>query len=126
MRHNVGIGMLALVLSSGLAACNRADSPTEVRHDVAEAQKDATRQLNAARSDADKIVDQKERDLTNSAANADYDIRLAKADGDYKVALQKCKALSGSVQKYCKDKAEAMLTSAQANAKVAVEKSRQP
>ncbi len=92
-------------LMLGLAACNKAESPAEVQHDVDKAVQSADRKTDAADQRADvKITD------------AAVDAALAGAEGDHKVALAKCEALQGDAQKACKSQADADLETAKANA----------
>jgi len=90
----------------GLAACNKAESPAEVQHNVDQAVQSADRKTDAAEARADvKITD------------AAVDAALTAAEGDHKVALAKCEALAGDAQKACKSQADADLEMAKANAK---------
>jgi hypothetical protein len=116
--------IVAILLVTGMAACNNAKSPQTVANDVATArQKAATEVANAEQSAAKKdesaqsTVDQKAQDLNSTEAKGAYDVATAKADGDHKIALEKCLALAGDAQKACKDKADANYDLAKANAK---------
>ena len=97
--------MLWIVMAAGLvslAGCHKAESPSEVQHDVAEANQD---------------VSQAEQKAEEKKADSAADVAVAQAEGAHKVAIEKCEAMSGKAQKACKDKADADLDAAKANAK---------
>jgi len=98
-----------------LAACNSAESPSKVDSDVAAAKQDEKQTVAEAQTDAAK--EQGKLDVL-AAKNAE-ELAITKADAAYKVAVQECDALSGDMQKACKDKAEATRDMARADAKAA-------
>lgn len=102
-------GMLWTIAAVGLlslAGCNKAETPAQVQHDVAKASDSAAENDAKVKGKADEKV-----------AAADYDTAVTTAEGDHKIALAQCQALSGDAQKACKDKADANLEAAKANAK---------
>ena len=66
-----------------LAACEQAETPPEVREDVAAAKTEAA-----------------------------VDVAIAKAQGEHDVELQRCEALTGDEREVCKDQADATLNAA--------------
>lgn len=105
MRH-IKSCVSALAALLVLTACNRAESPAEVREDVAEAKRDGAEQVAEAQADlAQDHLDSGEA-VNESTAENRYELRVAKADADRKVALEQCEALSGSAQEACKELAE--------------------
>ena len=108
---------LALVVASGLllgllGACNRAESPAEVQHDVAEARQDAAADV----ADAARMPTKTSTIRPPRLLKSGRDVTVAVAEGDHKVAIEKCEALSGDAQKACKDQADAAYQTAKANA----------
>jgi len=77
-----------------LAACQQAESPTEVRDDVADAQQEAR------------------EDNTQVQMDAYADTAVTRAEGEHKVAIERCEALAGDEQRLCKDQADASLDAA--------------
>ena len=69
MRLNVFLLIAAAGLS--LAACNKAESPAEVRHDVADAQADAQRDLADAQADARENMADAQKDVADAQADRD-------------------------------------------------------
>ena len=63
----------------------------------------------------DVAAAEKKADAKNADASADADV--ARAEGVNNVTIEKCEALSGDLQRACKDKANAALDMARANAK---------
>jgi hypothetical protein len=107
-----------------LAGCNKAESPAKVDSDVskaaaAAAQKDVKAEEKqadadaAANKDLAAAADKADTQSTDAAAEA----AVTHAEGVNKVALEQCEALSGDAQSACKDKANAALDMAKANAK---------
>jgi hypothetical protein len=89
-----------------VTGCNRAESPAEVREDVAEAQRDGTEQVAEAREDLARDRADTGEVFNESSAENRYELQVAKADADRKVALEQCETLSGSAQEACKELAE--------------------
>jgi hypothetical protein len=100
--------ILVAALSLGLGACDRAESPTEVREDVAEAQQDAAGEITQEQSEAmaDSTVTMQDN----------REIMIARAEGDHRIALERCDSMSGDAQQACKDQADAALEQARAQA----------
>jgi hypothetical protein len=108
---------LAMVAATGLllgvmGGCKKAESPSEVQHDVAEARQDAAAKV----ADVSKDVSEDVADSAAKVAEGGREITVAVAEGDHKVAIEKCEALAGDAQKVCKDQADAAFQTAQANA----------
>lgn len=109
-----------------LGACNKAQSPADVQHDVMSAASTAA-DKNAQASD--KLADVASTVNGNlSEANQKADAKMAAAaadaavtaaEGQHKIALAKCSALAGDAQKACRDQADAALDMARANARAA-------
>ena len=107
-----------------LAGCNKAESPTEVQHDVATAATSAA-ESNAKADESQANVDAAaNKDLGEAAKDANgkmtvaaADTAITQAEGKHKVATEKCEALAGDAQKACKDEADAALAMAKAKAK---------
>ena len=107
-----------------LGGCNKAASPETVQSDVAKAsnsaeEKDAKAAQEQANTEASASKDiQSAQEKANAqAASAAADTALTEAEGRNKIALAQCEALSGDLQQACKDKANAELDLAKANAK---------
>jgi hypothetical protein len=83
VKHGTTTLLTATALFALLSACQQAESPAEVRDDVA-----------AAESQAAK------------------DAALAQAEGEYRVALERCDALAGEEQTVCRQEAMSMLEAA--------------
>jgi hypothetical protein len=96
-------GLAVLLLVTG---CNRAETPAEVRQDVAEAHREGAEQVAEARADLAQDRADAGQAFNESTAENRYVLQLAKADADRKVALEQCEALSGSPQEACKELAE--------------------
>lgn len=76
--------LTAIAFAALLTACdNAAETPPEVRDDIAAAQ-----------------------------AQSEIDVALAKAEGDYQVALERCDALAGDERQSCVDQAVQALNAA--------------
>ena len=120
-----------------MTACNKAETPAEVAHDVEKAQAEGQRDVADARADvqqanadadkqvADAIADHDDKDVAKQAhdANATFDkgnskIVIAQAEADHKVAVEKCEALAGPEQRDCKDNADRALDEAKQTANV--------
>jgi hypothetical protein len=102
------IALISLVALGSLAACDNAKSPDVAARDIAAANNSAAHEVADAQRDAQK-------DMSADA----YAVATAKADGDHKIALQKCETLQGHDQQVCKDQADADYEAAKANAKAA-------
>jgi len=100
--------LIGLVALGSLAACNNAKSPDSAARDIAAANNSAAHEVADAQRDAQK-------DMSADA----YNVATAKADGDHKIALEKCETLQGHDQQVCKDQADADYEAAKANAKAA-------
>ena len=105
-------------LAIALTACNRAESPSQVAADVAEAQADRSEAIADARmQEAETLSDtataaasrdmDDRGDAIEDRAEARYDTAIAEARGDFEVARQGCESLSGSAQADCTNSAEA-------------------
>ena len=96
MTRRIWISLSACACAALLAACQQgegpaippAESPPEMRSDVAEAQGEARQ-----------------------------DVAIAKAEGEHRVAMERCEALAGAEQLRCKDQADATLKAAKAAAR---------
>lgn len=77
-----------------LMACQQAESPSEVREDVADAQQEA------------------QADVAQAQSNAYEETALTRAEGEHKIAIERCEALAGDEQQLCKDQAHATLEAA--------------
>jgi hypothetical protein len=117
----------ACAVALALAACNRAESPSEVASDVAEAQADRTESVADARMDQTETLsdtaeaaasrDPDDRgDAIEDRAEAEYNTAIAEALGDLEVAQQGCESLRGDAQASCKQSAEAAYQAARAEA----------
>jgi hypothetical protein len=118
------IAALAAAALFAIVGCSRAESPSEVRHDVTEAKQDAAEKTAKAREEVREERMDAQQDINKDMSNAaektqqsEYDLAIAKAEGDAKVAREQCEALSGDAQEACKQKADADLEVAKANAK---------
>jgi hypothetical protein len=107
-----------------LAGCQQASSPATVQNDVAKAQekaasKDAKAQQEEAKTDASANGDvaKAEDKAEDKKAGSAYDTAVTEAEGQHKVDVAKCEGLSGDAKSACKDKADARLETAKANAK---------
>ena len=119
------IALLAVV------GCSRAESPAEVREDVSEARTEAAKDVNEAREDQMETIENRQHDIADEAHDVTdeardamdaehetaYDVAVAKAEGEAKVAKEQCEAMSGDAQEACKERADANLNLAKANAK---------
>jgi hypothetical protein len=118
------IAALSAISLLALAGCNKAESPAKVDRDVAKAtQSAAENDIKAEAKEAsieagtrsDVAAAEEKADAKNADASADADV--TRAEGVNKVAIEKCEALSGDLQRACKDKANAELEIARANTK---------
>ena len=116
------IGILTTALACG---CSSAKSPAAVAADVAAARQQASTEVADARKDAARNVDSaaanvggSSKDLSDASTKAAYDVAVAQADGDHSVAIQQCSALPGEAQKSCKERAEAGYDQAKTHANV--------
>jgi hypothetical protein len=126
-----------------LGGCNKAETPADVRQDVAEAEAEGNRDVADTRADAQKDSIDAETDVTKAVANHDVNeaidqaheadkvaargdakIQLAQAEATHKVAVEKCGATSGEAQKECKARADADLDTAKQNAEMSREAAR--
>jgi len=117
--------LLALSLAMGITACNQQKSPSEVNHDVAQAEQKEAEKVSEARSDAASTVSAANQDVAeaqrdarsdvhDAVTDANKDIAEARAKADkvaadqaYNVAEEKCKALPSDQIGPCKDRAKA-------------------
>jgi hypothetical protein len=127
--------LAACALMVAVSACQRAESPSEVAADVAEAQADRQESIADARMDeqrvrsdtAQEIVagDPDDRgDAIEDRAEARYDTAIAAASGDLEVARQGCESLTGDAQTACKRSADAAYEEKRADAMVQLEAER--
>ena len=126
-----------------LGGCNKAETPAEVREDVAEAQAEGNRDVADARADAQKDSIDAETDVTKAvadhnvneaidqaqeaekvAARGDAKVQLAQAEATHRVATEKCNAIGGEAQRDCKDRADADLDTAKQQAEMSREAAR--
>ena len=112
MKYISLLALLAVTLST--AACNKAESPSEVQKDVAVSTEKAASETTEARATAANKINDKVQDLGKSeqgvataVREGAYEVAIAQADGEHKIAIQKCEALSGAQQSACKDRADA-------------------
>lgn len=77
-----------------LGACQQAETPAEVRDDVADAQVEA------------------QQDLSQTQAEASEETATTRAHGEHKIATERCEALAGDEQQLCKDQADAAFEAA--------------
>ena len=87
MNHHLKSALL-LGAFLALAACQKAETPPEVREDVAAA----------------KI-------------QAEADVAIAKAEGEHDIEVARCEALTGSERETCKDQADKVLDAAKTAAR---------
>jgi hypothetical protein len=106
--------LTVLCVFSVAAGCNRAENSSEVRRDVTEARQEANEQVADARKAAADTTADAKREVVDELQNAkgkvtdaNREVAMARIDGELKVAKERCEALSGDVQKACKDKVEA-------------------
>jgi hypothetical protein len=123
--------LIAMVAGLALAGCNKAESPAEVQHDVADARADAQRDVADAQADARENTADAQKDVADAqadhdpndvadqtqqasetAAKNDYKVAVAQAEATHKVAMEKCESMSGDAQKDCKDRADRDLDAA--------------
>jgi len=90
-----------LLVAAASVACNRAETPAKTQSDVAEAQREAV-----------KNVDE-------SINDGSYQIAMTAIEGEYKIAIEKCEALTGELRDACKDDASAQRKAAEERAKEA-------
>lgn len=125
MRTSSGLATTAAALSLlALAACNSAQPPAAVQHDVSNAAStaadnnaQASEKLATATSEANKDMGTAAQKADEKVADVAADADVIAAEGKHKVAIAKCNALSGDAQKACKDEADAALDMAKAKAK---------
>jgi membrane-bound lytic murein transglycosylase B len=117
--------MIAILTTALACGCNSAKSPAAVASDVAAARQQASTEVADARKDAAKNVDSaaanadgSSKALNDVGAKTAYDVAVAQADGDHNVATQKCLAQTGDAQKSCKEKADASYDQAKTHANV--------
>jgi hypothetical protein len=133
---------LMILAATGLAlgGCNKAENPSEVRQDIAEAQAEGNSDVADARAEAQKDSIEAESDVTKAVANhnindaidesheaskvaakGDARIQLAQAEAAHKVATEKCELVSGDAQKDCKARADADFDNAKQHAEMSRE-----
>src|SRR6185312_12329270 len=109
---------ICAVAMLGATACNRASDQATVANDVAKANDEAAKHdAKAEESQAKTDVAKAQEKADDKKADSAYDTAVTEAEGAHKVAVEKCNALAGDAQKACKDKADARLQLAKANAK---------
>jgi hypothetical protein len=94
MLKEIKMTLIAGAAIALLGACQQAESPAEVRDDVADAQQDAREENTQVQTDAYE------------------DTAMTKAEGEHKIAIERCEALAGDEQQLCKDQADAALEAA--------------
>jgi hypothetical protein len=118
------LATLSAISLLALAGCNKADAPAKVESDVAKAAHSAAENDIKAAAKEDAVEEGTRSDVAaaemkayskNADASADADV--TRAEGLNSVTIEKCEALSGDLQRACKDKANAELDVARANAK---------
>jgi hypothetical protein len=122
---NRSLSLLALASALALTAgCNRAEDQSQVARDVAEARQEAAENnAEASRDAAEEIRDAAQdsgpasADAREATVEGQKDIAIAQAEGRHKVATEGCDALKGEAQQACKDRADAELDAAKADAK---------
>jgi hypothetical protein len=112
--NSLAAGILFSTLA--LSGCNKAETPAEVRNDVADARKDASANVTDARQEAATDINADAKKLVKTAADSAHEVAIAEAEGAHKVSVEKCEALSGQAQTDCKDTAKATLAMANAKA----------
>ena len=112
-----------MIALCGLAACQKHETASDNRADVAKAQSEASKDVAEARKDADAKVADASKDraasqvaLGHEVAKTDEDVALTAAKGAHKVATERCEALTGDARSMCKRQADADLDSATARA----------
>jgi hypothetical protein len=92
-----------------LAGCQRQETPSQTREDVAEAQREGN----------EEVMEQQAEALDDGAVTRDdtEEIRLAQAESEHKVAMERCEALTGEARDTCKEQADAMLERAKEQAR---------
>jgi hypothetical protein len=123
MRTSLGLAATALTLLA-LAGCNKAQTPSEVQHDVSTATTSAAEnnaQAGATQADvttaANKDLGTATQKADSKVADAAADTAVTLAEGKHKVAAARCESMAGDAQKACKDEADAALEMAKAKAK---------
>jgi hypothetical protein len=135
--------MMIAIAGAALCGCNKAESPADVRQDVAEATAEGNKDVADARADAQKDVIDAQTDVTKAvaehqvadaineaqeadevAAKGDAKIQLAQAEAAHRVEIEKCEALTGDARKHCKDSADANLDAAKEHAEMRREAAR--
>lgn len=109
-----------------LSACNKAESPDQVRADVSKAQSNAIEDNAKADEKVKQVEAEAAKDRADALAKvadksvgALADSAVTQAEGETQIAIAKCQALEGDAQKTCKDQATAHLDAVRARAKVA-------
>ena len=129
---NTTVLMTAIAMTGlALSGCNKAENANEVRQDVAKAAAEGNRDVADARAEAQKDAIDAQTDVTKAVADhnvadaideaheadkvamkGDAKVQIAQAEATHKVAVEKCEAMSGDMQKQCKDSADADLKAA--------------
>lgn len=101
----------AILMLAGLmlAGCQRQETPSQTREDVAEAQREGN----------EEVMEQQAEALDDGAVTRDdsEEIRVAQAESEHKVAMERCEALTGEARDTCKEQADAMLEQAKEQAR---------
>jgi hypothetical protein len=125
MRLQLSCALLAGALMC-LSACNKAESPENVKAEVAKAQSTAAEENAKADEKVKQVEAEAAKDRADALAKeadksvgALADSAVTHAEGETKIALAKCQALEGDAQKTCKDEANAHLDAVRAKAKAA-------
>ena len=123
----IGLGGLLAI-----SACNRQETPSETRKDVAEAQREGNQEVAEEAANAATVAAENREDIVGADdaaevrearsdamkdnADANEDVADAKAKADYDIEKQKCDALPSEQQGACNDAAEAAYDAAKARA----------
>ncbi|GAC1306414.1 MAG: hypothetical protein NVSMB10_11130 [Steroidobacteraceae bacterium] len=103
-----------LIFAAALIACHPAKTPTPTAQDIEAAARDASREVEQARTEAAKDVRNAAKiegpgsyAVTHAKATAAYDVAMVRADGDHTVATEKCLTLPAPAIEACKQRADA-------------------
>lgn len=107
-------------LTLALSACQRAETPSEMAGDVAQAEQARQESVLDAQMDEAQV----RAETAEDRAEARYNTEIARVSGDLEVAKERCDALAGDAQRACNQSAEAAHDSARANAMAELEAER--
>ncbi|HUP93044.1 MAG TPA: hypothetical protein VM074_12430 [Solimonas sp.] len=113
----------AAVLVLALGGCNKREEPAKTQSDVADAQADGAKKIEAERHDAanDAIKAQEDvykadAELAHQSAQGNREVAIAEAEAAHKVMTERCEAMSGDARTACKKQADVDLLDAKARA----------